>query len=100
MLGRGPIFENFDGFFRAVAADSAHLELRFRFVRRFRKDDLASDAGFYWLRRVRGDSAGKPSVGKFATVLQRDSTGQWRFALDTYSDGSLAAFDSAPAYEP
>ena len=100
MLGRAPIFDNFDGFFRHVAADSARLELRFRFVRRFRNDDLASDAGFYWLRRVKGDSAGKPSVGKFVTILQRDSTGHWRFALDTYSDGSVAAFDSAPAYEP
>lgn len=99
-VGRPPIAENFDGFFKAIAADSAHLELRFRFVRRFRKDDLASDAGYYWLRSVKGDSVGKPTVGKFVTVLQRDSTGQWRFALDTYSGASLAAFDSAPPYEP
>lgn len=34
------------------------------------------------------------------TVMQRDSTGHWRFALDSYSGGSLAAFDSAPPYEP
>jgi uncharacterized protein (TIGR02246 family) len=100
MLGRDSITHGFAKFFRVVAADSAHLELRFRFVRRFRRDDLASDAGFYWLRRVKGDSAGKASVGKFVTVMQRDSTGRWRFALDSYSDGSLAAFDSAPPWVP
>lgn len=99
-IGRPPIASNFEGFFQGIAADSATLELRFRFVRRFRKDDLASDAGYYWLRRVKGDSAGKPSVGKFVTVLQRDSTGQWRFAIDTYSGGSVAEFDAAPEYEP
>ena len=99
-VGRPPIARNFEGFFRSVGADSATLELRFRFIRRFRQGDLASDVGFYHLRQVKGDSGGRPSVGKFVTVIRRDSTGHWRFAVDTYSDGSVAAFDSAPAYEP
>ncbi len=99
-LGRGPIANNFAGFFDYIRKDSAHLELRFRFVRRFRAGAFASDAGYYWLRPVWRDSAGPADVGKFVTIVRRDSTGQWRFSLDSYSGATVAAFDAAPDFEP
>lgn len=98
--GRGYIEENFRGFFNAVRADSATLDLRFRFERRFRSATLASDAGYYRLSPRWGDSTGRAAAGKFVTIAQRDSTGQWRFIVDMYSDASLDAFEAAPAYEP
>lgn len=99
-VGRDPIAKNFAGFFDSIRADSAHLELRFRFVRRFRSATLASDVGYYSLRWIRGDSSRTPDVGKFVTVSVRDSTGRWRFALDSYSGGTVAAFEAAPPFEP
>ncbi|MGE0354109.1 MAG: SgcJ/EcaC family oxidoreductase [Gemmatimonadales bacterium] len=98
--GRGYIRENFRGFFNAVRADSATLDLRFRFERRFRSATLASDAGYYRLSLRRGDSTGRATAGKFVTIARRDSTGQWRFSLDMYSDAALDAFEAAPDYEP
>ena len=99
-VGQGPIAASFGSFFDYVRADSAYLELRFRFVDRFRSPTLASDAGYFWLRTVGKDSSTTPGVGKFVTVMARDTSGRWRFILDSYSESSLAAFDSAPPFEP
>lgn len=99
-LGHAPLQTSFGSFFDAIRADSSWLELRFRFVSRFRSPALASDAGYYWLRSRRGEGGGTPSVGKFVTVIIPDSSGQWRFAVDSYSEATVAAFDSAPPFEP
>ena len=99
-VGQGHIASSFGSFFDYVRADSAYLELRFRFVDRFRSPTLASDAGYFWLRTVGKDSSTAPGVGKFVTVMARDTSGRWRFILDSYSESSLAAFDSAPPFEP
>jgi uncharacterized protein (TIGR02246 family) len=98
--GRTAVRSNFAGFFDGMRRDSATLEIRFRFARRFRTPALASDVGYYWLRAVHGDSGGPPSVGKFTTVIAPDSTGRWRFVLDSYTAAAVAAFDSAPPFEP
>jgi uncharacterized protein (TIGR02246 family) len=98
--GRGTIVGNFTGFFDAMRRDSATLEVRFRFERRYRTPALASDVGYYWLRAVHGDSGGPPSAGKFTTVIAPDSAGRWRFVLDSYSEAAVTAFDSAPPFEP
>lgn len=99
-IGQGPIASSFGSFFDYVRADSGYLELRFRFVERFRSPTLASDVGYFWLRTVGRDSATTPGVGKFVTVMARDTSGRWRFILDSYSESSLAAFDTAPPFEP
>lgn len=99
-VGQGHFASSFGSFFDFVRADSGYLELRFRFVKRFRSPTLASDAGYYWLRTVGRDSTTTPGVGKFVTVMARDTSGRWRFILDSYSGASLAAFDSAPSFEP
>jgi hypothetical protein len=99
-IGRDSIAPGFQRFFQSVREQGATLELRFRFVRRHRHDRIASDAGYYWLRRRWADSVAKPSIGKFVTVMTRDSMGRWGFATDTYSDATQAAFDAAPPFEP
>ncbi len=99
-VGRDSIAAGFQRFFQSVREQGATLELRFRFVRRFRHDRIASDAGYYWFRRRWPDSLAQPSIGKFVTVMTRDSMSRWGFATDTYSDATQAAFDAAPPFEP
>ena len=99
-VGRDSIAPGFQRFFQSVRQQGATLDLRFRFVRRLRHDQIASDAGYYWLRRRWADSLAQPSIGKFVTVMTRDSMGRWGFATDTYSDATQVAFDAAPPFEP
>lgn len=94
-IGREAIRANFAGFFDAVRADGATLQLQFRIVERRVEDDAAWDLGFYHLRRVVGDSLGRPSVGRFVTGSVRDEGGRWRFVLDSFEQSDLDAWNAA-----
>lgn len=98
--GRAAIREVFNPFFASVQRDSARLELRFRILRRAIAPGLATDVGYYHLVRVRGGTRGKPSVGRFVTVLQEGADGQWRFSVDSYTDAAAAEYQQAPSHEP
>ncbi len=98
--GTAPIRKLFDEFFSSVRRDSARLELRFRILQRARSPRLATDVGYYHLVRVRGAERGKPSVGRFVTVLRKGADGRWRFAVDSYTDADPAEYEQAPAHEP
>jgi uncharacterized protein (TIGR02246 family) len=98
--GRTAIRAVFDEFFSLVQRDNARLELRFRILRRAIAPGLATDLGYYHLVRVRGGAPGKPSVGRFVTVLREGTDGQWRFSVDSYTDASTAEYERAPSREP
>lgn len=95
LIGEAAIAGTFKGFFDAVRADGATLRLRFRIVERRVDDDAAWDLGFYHLTRLRGDSAGPPSVGRFVTGIRRDDSGRWRFVVDGFVESDLAAWEAA-----
>jgi uncharacterized protein (TIGR02246 family) len=98
--GRTAIRAVFDKFFSSVQRDNARLELRFRILHRAIAPGLATDVGYYHLVRVRGDARGKPSVGRFVTVLREGADGQWRFSVDSYTDAAAAEYEQAPPHEP
>ena len=76
------------------------LELRFRILRRTVAPGLATDVGYYRLVRIRGTERGKPSLGRFVTVLQPGPDGRWRIAVDSYTDATAAEYEQAPSREP
>jgi uncharacterized protein (TIGR02246 family) len=98
--GTAAIRAVFEKFFSSVRRDSAGLELRFRILRRTMAPGLATDVGYYRLVRVRGTERGRPSIGRFVTVLRQGADGRWRFAIDSYTDATAAEYDQAPAHEP
>jgi uncharacterized protein (TIGR02246 family) len=98
--GAAPIRKLFDEFFSSVRRDSARLELSFRILQRTMSPGLATDVGYYHLVRVRGAERGKPSVGRFVTILRKGADGRWRFAVDSYTDADPAEYEQAPAHEP
>jgi uncharacterized protein (TIGR02246 family) len=98
--GTAAIRAVFEEFFSSVRRDSARLELRFRILQRTMAPGLATDVGYYRLVRVRGTERGRPSIGRFVTVLREGADGRWRFAIDSYSDATAAEYDQAPAHEP
>lgn len=98
--GRAAIRAVFDEFFSSVQRDNARLELRFRILRRAIAPRLATDVGYYHLVRVRGGARGKPSVGRFVTVLREETDGKWRFSVDSYTDAAAEEYEQAPSREP
>jgi uncharacterized protein (TIGR02246 family) len=98
--GAAAIKALFDEFFSSVRRDSARLELRFRILRRTMSPELAADVGYYRLVRVRGAKPSQPSIGRFVTVLRKGADGQWRFAVDSYTDAEPAEYEQAPSHEP
>jgi uncharacterized protein (TIGR02246 family) len=98
--GAAAIKKLFDEFFSSVRRDSARLELRFRILQRAMASGLATDVGYYHLVRVRGTERGKPSVGRFVTVLRQGADGRWRFAVDSYTEADPEEYEQAPAHEP
>ena len=98
--GTAAIRAVFEEFFSSVRRDSARLELRFRILQRTMAPGLATDVGYYRLVRVRGTERGRPSIGRFVTVLREEADGRWRFAIDSYSDATAAEYDQAPSHEP
>jgi hypothetical protein len=88
------------GVFEAARADSARLDLTFRFVRRFRAPGLATDAGYYQLQWVGGSRPTPPTRGWFVAALVPDSTGRWRFAIDMDVPLAQAAFEAAGSSIP
>jgi uncharacterized protein (TIGR02246 family) len=90
----------FEKFFSSVRRDGAHLELRFRILHRAMAPGLATDVGYYRLVRVQGSERGRPSIGRFVTVLREGADGRWRFAIDSYTDATAAEYDQAPSHEP
>jgi uncharacterized protein (TIGR02246 family) len=98
--GAAAIQALFEEFFSSVRRDSARLELRFRILRRTMAPGLATDVGYYRLVRVRGTERGRPSIGRFVTVLREGADGRWRFAVDSYTDAAAAEYEQAPSHEP
>jgi uncharacterized protein (TIGR02246 family) len=98
--GTAAIRTLFEEFFASVRRDSARLELRFRILQRTMAPGLATDVGYYRLVRVRGAERGRPSIGRFVTVLRQGADGRWRFAIDSYSDATAAEYDRAHSHEP
>ena len=98
--GAAAIKQLFDQFFASVRRDGARLQLRFRILRRTMSPELSADVGYYHLVRMRGAERGKPSVGRFVTVLKKGADGRWRFAVDSYTEADPAEYEQAPRHEP
>lgn len=98
--GAPAIQRHLEEFFSSVRGDSARLELRFRILRRTLAPGLATDVGYFRLVRVRGEERGKPSLGRFVTVLRAEADGRWRFAVDSYTEATAAEYERAGSREP
>ena len=98
--GAAAIQRHLKEFFSSVRGDSARLELRFRILSRTVAPGLATDVGYYRLVRVRGTEQGRPSLGRFVTVLRAGPDGRWRIAVDSYTDATAAEYEQAPSREP
>lgn len=70
------------------------LDLSFRIVDRGIDGDLAYDIGYYRLASKRTDGTESVSVGKFITILKRQSDGRWLFQADGFSNAPPEAFDA------
>lgn len=70
------------------------LGLSFRIVDRGIDGDLAYDIGYYRLASKRTDGTEGVSVGKFITILKRQSDGRWLFQADGFSNAPPEAFDA------
>jgi len=87
--GHQHFMNGFRDMFSRATLDTISLSINFRIVDRKLIEDHAYDVGYYKLVR----SNGKKSVGKFVTILRKQSNGQWKFVLDSYSSAPLDAFD-------
>ena len=83
--GGEAIRATFARYFDGVRKDGNTLSIEFKIVRREIAPGLATDVGYYRLATVRDGKPGKPSVGRFVTVLRQDAGGRWRFVLDSYA---------------
>ncbi len=104
--GRASIRETFSGFMEWAEQNNRDLEIQFRILDREISGDMAYDTGYYLLR-TKPDSVesfgNEGGVGKFVTVMGRQSDGSWKFLLDGFSPAPYRAFadsDSAGAHNP
>ena len=57
----------------------------FEIVDRTVRGDLATDIGYYRIRRA-GEPEGSGSGGKFIVIWKRDASGEWKIYADGYSE--------------
>jgi len=91
-FGKSEFIGSFARMFSEAKADSAMLDIQFRILDRRLTTDQAVDIGYYQLQRKKGTEIGFTSVGKFITVLKKQSDGTWKFITDGYSQAPLDAW--------
>lgn len=87
------IGRSFASFFDAVKSEGGRLAIRFTIIDRQIDGDLATDVGYFELKRV--DKESGAMIGKFTTVARRQAGGGWKFRVDSYAPAPRGAFDEA-----
>ena len=90
--GRAAIEQSFS-FLQRVKERGETVSISFRFVDRAIEGDLAYDVGYYQTISTPADGEPRTSVGKFVTVLKKQTDGSWRFQVDGYNSAPVEAFD-------
>jgi hypothetical protein len=78
--------------FDNARVDSAKLEIDFQIKDRQINNDRAVDIGYYHLVRRKDRQISFTDVGKFITVLKKQSNGHWKFITDGYSQAPVEAW--------
>ncbi len=94
--GRAAIEESFS-FLQRVKDRGETVSISFRLIDRAIEGDLAYDVGYYQTISTPADGEPRTSVGKFITVLKKQTDGSWRFQVDGYNSAPVDAFEQAPS---
>ncbi len=87
--GHESFMDGFSDMFNRARESKTKLTIEFNIVERQVLGEQAYDVGYYRLSK----SDGNVDVGKFVTILRKQSDGSWKFVLDFYSSAPLEAFD-------
>jgi ketosteroid isomerase-like protein len=91
-FGKDQFMDSFRQMFENSKADSAVLAIDFQIVDRQIIDNQAIDIGYYHLQQSRDGQLRFTDVGKFMTVLKKQTNGHWKFIVDGYSQAPLDAW--------
>ncbi|MBK8505244.1 MAG: nuclear transport factor 2 family protein [Saprospiraceae bacterium] len=94
LFGKDQFIGTFRQMFDNSKADSASLDIDFSVKNRQINNDQAVDRGYYHLQRSKSGQPQFTDVGKFITVLKKQSNGQWKFIADGYSQAPVEAWPS------
>ena len=82
-IARGDVGHHFSWLSQFEAGKGPVVD--FEIVDRTVRGDLATDIGYYRIRRA-GEPEGSGSGGKFIVIWKRDSSGAWKIYADGYSE--------------
>ena len=91
-FGQQSFIPGFASMFHNAEVDSIDLAIEFQIVDRKLIEDRAVDVGYYRLTRTKDGQEPRFSVGKFITVLRKQTEGDWKFTHDGYSNAPEMAW--------